>query len=552
MDPLPDTAVTIAERFKKAGYRTGAVVGSVILTSAPDSTRGSTTTTMTCRQERPRPMALADLQRPATEVTAAAIRMARTAGRGPVVSVGALLRSAPAVRGAGEVQSARARAAPTTPRSPTSTRSSAVYSLKIDPAQTAIVVTADHGEALGDHGEPDHGFFLYDADAARAAHRRRRPDRRAARRSRAGAQHRHRADDRGAGRAAAGAAGETARACVPLIEGRRARRRRSRSAESWYPRLHFGWSELRSARVGEWKYIAAPKPELYDLRTDPGERKNVIGARQSVAGRLSQELTRILKGFAPPSPTPRAQPDAAAVQRLQALGYIGSLGPAPAGTGDDPKRHIQDYVAYRENFNRALSLLGRGSAAEAATVLKQLLRGNVRAFEAHLYLGNAYAARGDAEKALGEYDAAVQLNPELATPHVEACKVLTGLSRYPEATIAAGRGSRSNRIRLRALHARRGLCARRAMEERRRHVHARHDAGPLRASRARRAGAGVAAARRSGHGRGAFRGDDPAAIPGARRAVQPRHHGRAQRRQCRGCPPLSSRACSGPVVRAGA
>ena len=44
-------------------------------------------------------------------------------------------------------------------------------------------------------------------------------------------------------------------------------------AESWYPRLHFGWSELRSARVGEWKYIAAPKPELYDLRVDRGESK---------------------------------------------------------------------------------------------------------------------------------------------------------------------------------------------------------------------------------------------------------------------------------------
>ena len=97
-------------------------------------------------------------------------------------------------------------------------------------------------------------------------------------------------------------------------------------AESWYPRLHFGWSELKSARVGEWKYIAAPKPELYDLRTDAIEAKNVFagkGPRRGPAGRRG--LQKITSRFTQREPAKTSQPDAATVERLQALGYVGTL-----------------------------------------------------------------------------------------------------------------------------------------------------------------------------------------------------------------------------------
>jgi tetratricopeptide (TPR) repeat protein len=209
-------------------------------------------------------------------------------------------------------------------------------------------------------------------------------------------------------------------------------------AESWYPRLHFGWSELRSARVGEWKYIAAPRPELYDLRVDRAEAKNVAGDRGQVAGRLAADLSRITGRFGQKPPVKAELPDPAAVERLQALGYLGAFAPvAGAGAGNDPKDHIAEYRQYRESFNRALLLLGKGSFAEAAAQLQRIVKLNLRAFEAHLYLGNAYAGLGKTDAALGEYDAATQLNPALATPHIEAAKVLANRKEYAPAIIRA-------------------------------------------------------------------------------------------------------------------
>jgi tetratricopeptide (TPR) repeat protein len=186
--------------------------------------------------------------------------------------------------------------------------------------------------------------------------------------------------------------------------------------------------------VGEWKYIAAPKPELYDLRTDKAEARNLAAERETVAGRLAADLARVAAGFSK-SPEPAGgQPDAATVERLQALGYVGAFAPVTAGTGaEDPKDHVAEYRAYREQFSRALSLLGRGRARDAVPVLQRLVKANVRAFEAHLYLGNVYAAISRPDAALGEYDASSQLNPSLATPHVEAAKVLSATNDYPAA-----------------------------------------------------------------------------------------------------------------------
>ena len=437
MGALPSDAITLAERLKTSGYRTGAIVASPVLARGYGLDQGFDDYDDRIRGEAAETVAIADLQRTADEITTTA-RQWLGAQQGPwFLWVHYYDPHLP--------YAAPAKFAAMTPGRPYDAEIAFADAeigrllAAVDRSRTAVIVTADHGEALGDHGEPDHGFFLYDATlrvplviaapgiAPRVvAEQVRHVDLPATIAELAGIDPR-----------AAGGDGES---LVPLLRGATRKEVPVSLAESWYPRLHFGWSELRSVRVGEWKYVAAPTPELYDLRVDPGERRNIAAERSAVAGRLAADLSKMVGSFAP-APAVAAQPDPAAVERLQALGYLGAFAPAsPGSDAADPKDHIAEYNDYRSRFNRALTLLGRGRAALAVTALQQLVKMNVRAFEAHLYLGNAYAALGRRDEALGEYDAAALLNPGLATPHIEAAKVLSNGDDHAAAIIRCRKG----------------------------------------------------------------------------------------------------------------
>ena len=434
MGTLPPEATTLAERLKAAGYRTGAVVASAVLAEAYGLDQGFDEYDDRIAIQASDTVALADLHRPADQVTAAA-RKWIAAQKGswflwahyydPHLPYAAPAKYAALAAGRpydAEVAFADAEIA--------------ALLASVDRQRTILVVTADHGEALGDHGEPDHGFFLYDSTLSVplivagpgikprvVAEQVRHVDLPATIADLAGLTN-------------ARAAGEDGESLAPLVEGGTRKEVPVSLAESWYPRLHFGWSELRSARTGDWKFVAAPKPELYDLRNDRSEAKNVAAGNTAVGGRLAAELARASERLKDARPTRNEQPDPATIQRLQSLGYLGSFSPAAAGDAkEDPKDHIAQYREYRTTFSRALSLLGRGQHAEAVGALQQLVKMNVRAFEAHLYLGNAYAAQGKTNAALGEYDAASLLNPELATPHVEAAKVLSNANQHAIAIV---------------------------------------------------------------------------------------------------------------------
>ena len=436
---LPASATTIAERLKEAGYRTGAVVASAVLDDGYGLGQGFDAYNDRISVGDADSIALADLQRTGDQVTAASQRW--LAGQ-PADAPWFLWVHYYDPHLPYTAPSKFTAAAPNRPYDAEIAFTDAQLGQLIagvDRSRTAIVVTADHGESLGDHGEPDHGLFLYDSTLAVpliVAAPGLQP-------SVVTEQVRH-IDVAPTIAALAGTTlprdegSDGGESLMPLLTGGSRPEVPVSIAESWYPRLHFGWSELKSARVGEWKYIAAPRPELYDLRVDRAEAKNVAADRAQVAGRLAADLSRVTGRFGQSPAVKAEQPDPAAVERLQALGYLGAFALVTgAGTGDDPKDHIAEYREYRESFNRALLLLGKGSFTEAATQLQRIVKLNLRAFEAHLYLGNAYAGLGKTDAALGEYDAASQLNPALATPHIEAAKVLANRKDYAAAIVRA-------------------------------------------------------------------------------------------------------------------
>lgn len=425
--PIPEAATTLAEALKGSGYRTGAFIGSFVVDRSYGFAQGFDTFDASFQGFRNE--IKAQVQRSAAHVMDPAIGWIKSGldkgvARAPFFAWIHLYDphtpyAAPAPFAArfakqpydGEIAYVDSEIG------------RLLGALKqVGYAENTIVMAiADHGEALGDHGEEEHGIFLYEAvsripwivrlpKAERAGsvipEQVRAIDVMPTVLELAGAQPVERLD------------GES---LVALIRGRSRRDPPPAYLETWYPQLHFGWSRLRALRVGEWKYIDAPKPELYDLRTDRAEQRNVIAERSSVAARMGSELDTIEKTFGAAATAAPPQPDAETVARLRSLGYVGLASPASRGSrGPDPKDRIADMNRFRALLSQASADLGASRPDVAIEKLKRALALNELAFDAHTMLGSAYQMKKDWEKAIGEYDAAALLNPVLAAPHVLA------------------------------------------------------------------------------------------------------------------------------------
>jgi arylsulfatase A-like enzyme/tetratricopeptide (TPR) repeat protein len=426
--PIPESAVTLAESLRGAGYRTGAFIGAFVVDRAYGFAQGFDVFDAAFtgfRQE-----IKGQVQRPAKEVVdpALAFIAAETANEPFFAWIHLYDAHTPYdppppynVKFAkrpydGEIAYADAQFG----RIVSALRASGVLD------RTIVAVVGDHGEALGDHGEDDHGIFLYEA-VTRVPWIMRLPNG-----ERAGsvvAEQVRQVDltptvlDLAGARVTARTDGESVAA---LIRGTARRDPPPSYTETWYPELHFGWSRLRALRVGEWKYIAAPKPELYDLRTDRAERRNVIGERSSVASRMAGELEAIERGFGAAATTTPPQPDADTIARLRSLGYIGLAAPPSGGRGADPKDRIGAMREFRALLTGATGDLKAGRHDAALGKLKKAVALNERAYDAHVLLGSAYQQKGDLERAVGEFDAAALLNPVMAAPHVLAADVYLG------------------------------------------------------------------------------------------------------------------------------
>jgi choline-sulfatase len=265
--------------------------------------------------------------------------------------------------------------------------------------ETLVIVVADHGEMLGEHGELTHGFFIYEA-ATRIP-----------------------LIVRGPG-VPAGIVADQVRIVdvmptalsllgipvpkevqgtnlMPLAGGQHLGL--VAHTESWYPRYHYGWSELRAIQDGRFKLIRAPRPELYDLATDPGEqrdRSTEFASRLDVFGRALDEFeSRTARAGAPEGP--RAI-DSETEERLAALGYVAggvSLKTGAGSTRGDPKDKIELYNLMKE----AAALSSEGKVVEAIATVKQALGKDPEIVEGYMLLGNFYKKTNRPEEAIAAY-----------------------------------------------------------------------------------------------------------------------------------------------------
>ena len=202
--------------------------------------------------------------------------------------------------------------------------------------RTLVVVTADHGESLGEHGEANHGFFVYDATVAVPLIVRTPWGLRGKRRTQVSL-----VDvfptvlDLAGLPAEPGIDGQS---LVPALLDPGRDLGHVAYSESLYPRFHYGWHELRALRDGAWKLVDAPRVELYDLARDPGEKENLARAKARTAEEMRVALRRKVPADDPAAAAARPALDPETQQRLAALGYVGS---AVATDPEDGARRSQ-------------------------------------------------------------------------------------------------------------------------------------------------------------------------------------------------------------------
>ena len=289
------------------------------------------------------------------------------------------------------------------------------------------VLTADHAESFGEHGEWLHGFFVYDTTMivpllVRFPGRVPSADREAMVGLIDVAPTIYELLGLPVGRDVDGAS------LVPALLGDTPPADATR-LETLQPWLAFGWSPLRAVRTAQWKLIDAPRPELYDLRRDPEETRNVIDQHEAEAHRLRGELAPVASNRS--LGTERVS-DPAVQARLEALGYLSTATAAvPPGDLPDPKDRLRE----RRTLLEAEALLRKGAYDDAVARFDAVLASDPDNRFALLRAGMALLKAGDPKSAAPRLERAVTVAPELAEAHYALADALTRTRRY-EAAIA--------------------------------------------------------------------------------------------------------------------
>lgn len=270
---------------------------------------------------------------------------------------------------------------------------------------TVIVAAADHGEAFGEHDEIGHSIFVYDTTL-------RVPLIAAGPGITAG----RRVNDRVALIDVAPTVTRMLGVTTFDVDGidlepafnGSALPTRELYAESFAPLLDFGWSPLHTLRSDRWKYIDAPKPELFDLSRDPSEEHDLSASDPTRVAAFHDAVTR--RSGPTLAETSGIDPEAKA--RLQALGYAGGSGGSARGNRPDPKDKKQEAARLAQITSGEL----HGAALERA--LRDVLRADPDNPQANLRLGYVLLESKKCKEAIPRLRSAIAAHLPSADAHL--------------------------------------------------------------------------------------------------------------------------------------
>jgi choline-sulfatase len=316
---------------------------------------------------------------------------------------------------------------------------------KKSPAEnTLIAVLSDHGESFSEHGEYAHGVFLYDTTLRIAFLM-------AGRGVPAGLRVKQQARTidllptllaLAGGKPPQGVQGVS---LAPAFTGKDVPTTWS-YAETLFPKINMGWAELRGIRTNRWKYVRAPKPELYDLSQDPAEAANVIASHPAEAQELEAKLKAVIRssGVGDSEKVETAPVDRRTLGELKSLGYLSGSSPGEyelTGKGADPKDRtdilkLLHFGAYADTgvplpsrigmLRRAIakdpdnpalySSLGDlyrdgGLRGEETALYQEAIHKGIRVPQLYSRLGALCLQQQNRQDAIAYFEAAARLNP---------------------------------------------------------------------------------------------------------------------------------------------
>jgi len=295
-----------------------------------------------------------------------------------------------------------------------------------DPARHVVAAVGDHGEMLGEHSERAHGFFLYRASlevplilAGPGVPRHGVVKETVSSRHLAatllgllgGAN-----AEAGLGSPLPGLPGVSTQALASPVY-----------SETFLPATAHGWSPLKAVSSERFRFVLAPRPELYDFVSDPAEGRNLLEERPDVARRLRGVLDELERRWELPQ-APRPKLDDEVAEAIRSLGYVSGMTEAK-GDALDPK----DGILLLRDFEEAKRLLEEAESEEAVRQLEALLKRSPRNVTFLTALATAQQAEGTPEAALVTLRRAVELGPERDDLHFRLADAYRQLKRFDEA-----------------------------------------------------------------------------------------------------------------------
>ncbi len=295
-----------------------------------------------------------------------------------------------------------------------------------------LVLAADHGESLGEHRESTHGFFVYQ-EAVHVPLIVSTPFR--------------------------GLRGVTSRETVGLVDvmpticemaglpvpaevqGRSlvpsffspgAGPARLAYSETFYPRYHYGWSDLRSVQDGRYKLIVAPVPELYDLERDPDEEKNLVYLEKKVFEDLSARARTLMdEAGRGAHEVDLGQVDEETREKLAALGYIGSFTDPSRLQGQklsDPK----DKIGVFNELSKSRESGMNGNIDEAVRTIEAIIANDPNISDAYFSLGNVLYKARRFEEAIAAFNKSLALKPDDSFTVINVANCYQAMGRFDD------------------------------------------------------------------------------------------------------------------------